>query len=299
MTFRRCVVVGGGGAVGAMFADLLRQSGSDPLIVDLVPGGTDPVRWLVADITDPDPASAEAITRADLVLLAVHEQVALKAVGPVTDLMRPGAVLADTLSVKTRMAAELEARAIDIQHVGLNPMFAPAAGMPGRPVAAVVTRDGPGVTALLGLVERWGGRLVRCTPEQHDRTTAASQALTHAMILSFGLALPKLGVDVEQLTATAPPPHLTLLALLARVLDGSPEVYEEIQRVNPYANAARQALADGLRAFTSVVDDGEQGLDATFEDLRRLMGTGLGEHQKRCREVVRIIHQTGGGDTNQ
>jgi 4-amino-4-deoxyprephenate dehydrogenase len=159
-----------------------------------------------------------------------------------------------------------------------------------------VTRDGPGVAALLALVERWGGRLVRCTPEQHDRTTAATQALTHAVLLSFGLALPRLGVDVTRLTATAPPPHLTLLTLLARVLGGTPQVYEEIQRANPYAASARQALRDALGTLTCAVDDAGEGLDATFESLRRLMGPGLGEHQERCREVFRIIHQTGGGD---
>ncbi|WP_306329219.1 4-amino-4-deoxyprephenate dehydrogenase CmlC [Streptomyces venezuelae] len=304
--FPRSVVVGGSGAVGGMFAGLLRESGSRTLVVDLVPppGRQD---CLVGDVTAPGPELAAAVRDADLVLLAVHEDVALKAVAPLTRLMRPDALLADTLSVRTGMAAELAAHAPGVQHVGLNPMFAPAAGMAGRPVAAVVTGDGPGVEALLRLVEGGGGRPVRLTAEEHDRTTAATQALTHAVILSFGLALARLGVDVRALAATAPPPHQVLLALLARVLGGSPEVYGDIQRSNPRAAPARRALAEALRSFASLVGDdparpgdpGDPGgvdgageLDGVFEELRRLMGPELAAGQDHCQELFRTLHRT-------
>lgn len=304
--FARSVVVGGSGAVGGMFTGLLREAGSRTLVVDVAPAPEERDSCLVADITAPGPELAAALGRADLVLLALHEAVALKAVAPVTRLMRPGALLADTLSVRTGMAAELAAHAPGVEHVGLNPMFAPAAGMAGRPVAAVVTRDGPGVAALLRLVERGGGgRPVRLSAEEHDRTTAATQALTHAVIVSFGLALDRLGVDVRTLTAAAPPPHQVLLALLARVLGGRPEVYGEIQWSNPRAASARRALADALRSFASLVGDdhdlgnrdgagnrGATGLDGVFEELRRLMGPELAAQQDHCRELFRTIHHT-------
>ncbi|MFD9976019.1 4-amino-4-deoxyprephenate dehydrogenase CmlC [Streptomyces sp. NPDC059017] len=305
--FARSVVVGGSGAVGGMFTGLLREAGSQTLVVDVAPPPEERDSCLVADVTAPRPELAAALGRADLVLLAVHEAVALKAVAPVTRLMRRGALLADTLSVRTGMAAELAAHAPGVEHVGLNPMFAPAAGMAGRPVAAVVTRDGPGVAALLRLVERGGGRPVRLSAQEHDRTTAATQALTHAVIVSFGLALARLGVDVRTLTAAAPPPHQVLLALLARVLGGSPEVYGEIQWSNPRAVSARRALADALRSFASLVGDdpdrdldnrdgdghrGATGLGGVFEDLRQLMGPELAARQDHCRELFRTIHRT-------
>lgn len=279
----RCVVAGGRGAVGAMFVRLLIGSGVETSIVDTVDG---------VDIAAGGPAIAEA----DLVVLAVPEPVAIKAARTVAELMRPGAVLADTLSVKTRMAAELAGTTVE--HVGLNPMFAPSLGMTDRPVGAVVTRDGPRVRALLRLIEDWGGRPVRFTAEEHDRTTAVSQAMTHAAILSFGLAVAESDVDFDRLAASAPPPNLALLALLARVLDGSPEVYREIQSANPHAVSARRALAEALRSFAGVVEGDGEGLAATFDRLRRLMGPDLGRHQYRCREIFTIIHHSGGGDPN-
>ncbi|WP_431780378.1 prephenate dehydrogenase dimerization domain-containing protein [Streptomyces chumphonensis] len=298
--FTRSVVVGGNGAVGGMFTELLREAGSRALVVDVVPPPGRRDDCLVADVTAPEPELAEVLRRADLVLLAVHEEVALRAVVPVTRLMRPGALLADTLSVRAGMAAALAAHAPGVEHVGLNPMFAPAAGMAGRPVAAVVTRDGPGVAALLRLVENGGGIPVRLSAEEHDRTTAATQALTHAVIVSFGLALTRMGVDVRTLTATAPPPHQVLIALLARVLGGSPEVYGEIQWGNPQAASARGALAEALRSFGSLVGDapdgdggrGAEGLDCAFQELRRLMGPELAAQQEHCRELFRTIRPT-------
>ncbi|MEU3404180.1 prephenate dehydrogenase dimerization domain-containing protein [Streptomyces sp. NPDC006670] len=289
--FARSVVVGGSGAVGGMFAGLLREAGSQTLVVDLVPPAREAGPCLTADVTAPGPELAAALGRADLVLLAVHEEVALRAVAPVTRLMRPDALLADTLSVRTGMAERLAARAPGVEHVGLNPMFAPAAGLTGRPVAAVVTKDGPGVTALLRLVERAGGRPVRLSAEEHDRTTAATQALTHAVILSFGMALAGLGVDIGTLTATAPPPHRVLLALLARMLGGSPEVYGDIQRANPQAAGARRALADAVRSFGPQAG-GDLGLEGVFEELRRLMGPELAARQDDCRELFRTIHRS-------
>ena len=157
-------------------------------------------------------------------------------------------------------------------------------------VAAVVTRGGPGATALLQLVESWGGRVVRYTPEEHDRTTAATQALTHAAVLSFGLALAQLGTEADQLAGPAPPPYLAMLALLARITGGSPAVYWDIQQANPYAALARQALAEGLGTLADAVENGEAGMAAVFDDLRALLGSGFEEHWRRARQLLMTTH---------
>ncbi len=287
MTPRSAVVAGGRGAVGAMLTGLLRGSGVPTTVIDLHPGDHESI---TGDITKPDATVAETVGRAELVVLAIPEPVALRALDPLAGLVRPGAVLADTLSVKSRFAARLVGLPTGIEQVGLNPMFAPDLGMAGHTVAAVVTRGGPGTTALLQLVESWGARVVRCTPEEHDRTTAATQALTHAAVLSFGLALAHMGTDADQLAGTAPPPHLAMLALLARITGGSPEVYWDIQQANPFAAQARQALAEGLGTLAAAVESGEAGMAAVFDDLRALLGTGFEKHWRRARELLTTTH---------
>ncbi|QNS09216.1 prephenate dehydrogenase/arogenate dehydrogenase family protein [Streptomyces xanthii] len=268
--FEHCVVAGGTGAVGRMFADRLAASGAEVLCVD--PAATGPGA-VADDICAPGPATARALAGADLVLLAVPEAVALDAVRPVTRLMRTGALFADTLSVKEGVARRLRAEAPGVQAVGLNPMFAPSLPLPGRPVAAAVVTDGPAVRDLLALIADWGGQVVETTPDEHDRQTAAQQAATHAAVLAFGLALGELGADVAALRATAPPPHRTLLELLARVASGTPEVYWDVQAANPHAEAARQAVGRGLeRLGRAVAGHRPEAFEALFDELRSTLG---------------------------
>ncbi|MEU6084101.1 prephenate dehydrogenase/arogenate dehydrogenase family protein [Streptomyces sp. NPDC047108] len=280
---RRCVLAGGSGAVGGLFTGLLTGAGIDVCVVDPAPPAAGAVvRHLPGDVTAPDEALRAELAATDLLLLAVPEEAALEAVRATAGSLRPGALLADTLSVKTRIAAAVADRAAGREAVGLNPMFAPSLGLDGRPVAAVVLRDGPLVTELLALVTGNGGRVVRVGAERHDRLAAASQALTHATVLAFGHALAGLDVDIEELAALAPPPHAALLALLARIASGTPEVYWDIQSANPYAGRAREALASGAARLEDITRDGDEKAFAHF--LHELSG-GLGDRLPHYRDL--------------
>ncbi|WP_329582732.1 prephenate dehydrogenase/arogenate dehydrogenase family protein [Streptomyces sp. NBC_01361] len=268
--FEHCVVAGGTGEVGRMFAGRLADSGAQVLCLD--PAASAPAA-LADDIRAPGPEAARAIAAADLVLLAVPEPVALDAIGPVTRLMRTDALFADTLSVKGGIAERLHALAPGIQAVGLNPMFAPSLPLPGRPVAAATVTDGPAVRAFLALIAGWGARVVEMSAQEHDALTAAQQAATHAAVLAFGLALGELGADVGALRATAPPPHRTLLQLLARISSGTPEVYWDVQSGNPHAQAARRAVGHGLERLGRAVASGDpSAFETLFEELRATLG---------------------------
>ncbi|MFF4188940.1 aminotransferase class I/II-fold pyridoxal phosphate-dependent enzyme [Streptomyces sp. NPDC001691] len=278
LTLGRCIVVGAG-AVGAMFARLLTHSGADVLVVDLAPsspGSPSPTPFLQGDVTDVDAEFAHELGRADTVLLAVPEQAALSAVKPLTGLLRPGTLLVDTLSVKTPLISLVRESADALEAVSLNPMFAPSLGIEGRPVATVVVNEGPRGRELLRLIEGWGGRVVRVDEHDHDRLAAASQALAHAAVLGFGLAVSRLDVNIGELRAIAPPPAAMLLALLARITAGSPEVYWDVQAANPEAPAAREALAAGLRRIADHLG-GVADFTTLLDECRDFLGSH-GEH---------------------
>lgn len=280
---RRCVVVGGTGAVGGMFASLLIGSGAEVCVIDIQSPAT-AVQFERSDITNPAPNVRTAIKTADLVLLAVPERVALAAIALVAAEMRQEALLAHTLSVQSPIATVVRSLELRIQMVGLNPMFAPSLDIAGRPVTATILNDGPRVSELLRLVSAWGGRVVRLEAEEHDRITAATQVLTHAAVLAFGLALADLDVDITLLSTLAPPPHAALLALLARIVSGTPEVYWDIQSANPQAPLARAALASGLdRLITSTKE--EAAFAAVQQEGRKVLGTELERYQHACAQI--------------
>jgi prephenate dehydrogenase len=253
---RRCVVAGGAGAVGGLMVDLLLGAAADVVAVDVAPPAdvVPACEYVRGDVSEMEPALVAELGRADIVVLALPEDVALAAVPGLAWRLRPGALLVDTLSVKTGIVAALARHAGHLEAVSLNPMFAPDLGFEGRAVAAVVLRDGPSVRALLDAIGHRGGRVAEVGADEHDAIAAVTQALTHATVLAFGVALEELGVGVDDLAPMATPPHVTLLALLARISSGKAETYWHVQADNPHARRARGALAAGLATVCDAVD---------------------------------------------
>ncbi len=292
----RSVVVGGG-AVGGALARLLTGSGYHVDMVDTavdsvarhMPPG-DAVQFAVGDITDPTPALLALIDRAEMVVLAVPEQVALAAMDRVVGAMADGALLVDTLSVKSRFVPAVQAAAPHLEVVSLNPMFTPSLGVAGQSFAVVMVHDGPRAQNLLWMIGEWGGRVVRVTAAEHDRATAAVQVLPYAAVLAFGLALAGLEMDVADLDALAPLPYRTLLGLLARIVSGTPEVYWEVQSANPDGSRARAELADALRWLAEMVgSDDQAGFGSTVKHLRDFLGSELEHHREICARVFATI----------
>lgn len=293
---RYCVV--GAGAVGSMLADLARSGGDTVTVIDRADGAAGMVGDVVlGDVTAPAPQVCAVLAASDTVILALPEAVAVAAAPTLDRIMRPGALLVETLSVKARV--HVVTRVLGRPAVGINPMFAPALGMTGRPVAAVVHRDGPAVDRFLGAVAGWGGRVVRLGAGEHDRITATTQALTHAVVLAFGLALAESGIaadgGMDRVAATAPPPHTTLLALLARIGSGAAEVYHDVQAGNPEAAGARKALAAGLSRLSETVERGDEDAFArVMADAVAPLGDRRDDYRALCADLFAQVPREGG-----
>jgi len=281
----RCLVAGGNGGVGRLFAGLLAGAGHEVICVDVAPdsGQAGPgIRHLTGDIAAPDGEVGKLVGASELVLLAVPERVALAAVPRLARSLRSRSLLMDTLSVKTRILEVYRGLDPGIEVLSLNPLFAPSLGINGRPIAAVAVSDGPRARALRAELAVWGARVVPVEAAEHDRLTASLQGATHAAVLSFGMALAAQGVDIALLRGLAPPPHLNCLALLARMVTGTPEVYWDIQAGNPHAVQARRALADSLRRLSTVIEAGDE---AEFQRIFSELSRFLGEHQSSLAET--------------
>ncbi|MCJ0905043.1 prephenate dehydrogenase [Rhodococcus sp. ARC_M6] len=278
------IVVGGAGAVGSMLVDLMRRDGRPVTILD----PADPDSPLRGDVTGPDDILLRALTSADIVILAVPETVALASLPTLVRAVRPDALIVDTLSVKSRMSVAVENSGRTGEFLGVNPMFRPSLGPAGRPIIAVPYIDGPRGTDLVESLRTWGAIVSVMDPNRHDRLAAATQALTHASVLAFGLALGELGVSAEEVADVETPPHRTLSALLARIVNGEPEVYWDVQSGNPYAETARKALITACVRLDSATADLEN-----FSDVVKSASEGLGSRSEEldtlCRRVFEEI----------
>lgn len=274
------VVVIGGGAVGRLFAGVLADAGSVLTLIDLAPpaaakpGGAG--AHLALDARAPSRALSEALAEADCAVLALPEAAALAAVPHVLAALPAGALLADTLSVKTPFARAALAAGAPVELLSLNPMFAPALGFAGHAVLAVELAPGPRSRALLELLRGLTQVVTVPDAEAHDRATAVLQVAAHAGVLAFGLALAQLGADLDALLPAAPPPFLALLALLARIDAGAAETYADIQRANPFASETRDALAAALARLDAAARESDP---RHAEALVVQAGEPLGAHR--------------------
>lgn len=265
--FPNTVVAGGSGAVGSLFLDALAGGAARHLAVvyQRAPSPALPaVTALQDNLANPSARTLDLIAGCDLLLLATPEPVAIAAATALLPNLKPGTLVVDTLSVKSRYARLIDAITTDAELLGVNPMFAPSLGFAGRSVVAVPYRCAGQAEDFLAFVAAQGADVVRLDAEAHDRACVALQAATHASVLCFGMALVAGSYDLVAAERIIPPPHRTLLALLARIVSADPEVYRDIQAANPYAAEARAGLIEVHRRFEDIVaaDDPEM-----FRDL--------------------------------
>lgn len=277
----RIALVGGNGAVGRLFAGALAAAGRDLVVLDAAPAphATLPpaAAYRALDARRPSAALREALADADCALMTLPEAAALAALPHVLAALPAGALLADTLSVKTPFARAALATGGAVELLSLNPMFAPSLGFAGHAIAAVELAPGPRSRTLLALLRGWARVVVLPDAAAHDRATAALQVVPHAGVLALGLALAQLEADLDVLLALAPPPFLAQLALLARIASGAPATYADIQRANPFAAEARAALAAALAQLGEAARDADP---TRMEALVAQAGAPLEAHRE-------------------
>lgn len=275
----RALVVGGSGAVGSLFREILAGEW-DVTVVDVrAPGSGWEGAWIEGGATDPQVLGAAGDH--DVIVLAVPEDVAIHFVEGAGGGLRADQLLVDTLSVKTDYLAAVAAHVERAGVLSLNPMFAPDLGLDGRSVATIRVRDNARSDPFLDLLTDRGGVLVSVEPDAHDRLTAALQVAGHAAVVAFGRTLARLGYDAGSAAALWTPPHRMLLALLARMGDLDPEVYRDIQTSNPAAAGTRRHLASAILEIEDVCGDPDRFRRYLDEAL-----TPLGDRRDELSELA-------------
>ncbi len=285
MLSRKVLVLGGLGDVGGLMAALLQSAGASVILVDARLGPVDLSQDLDAAWV---PAFAQALSEADLVLAALPEAVCLRAVDRVLGHMRSDALWVDTLSVKDAICRALTSAPAPAERLSINPMFAPALGWEGQCVAWVEVASGQRTAEIRAIVQGAGARIEPIDAAAHDRVTAATQVATHAAILAFGMALRQSGYDAETVWRLATPPHRILAALLARIVNGNPEVYGDIQSHHPSASQVRASLVAGLERLDSLAArNAGQEFVAEVASLRDLLSPASKELAELGERLVR------------
>lgn len=245
------VVVGGAGRMGRWFGRFLSAQGYDV-------GVLDPVAPEAAE------RARATLPRADLVVCSTPPA-ATATLYSGWCAAPPAGVVVDIASIKTPLVEPIgRLRATGARVASIHPMFGPSAMLLREADVVVCDTGDAGATAMVErLFQPTTARVVRLPLADHDRIMADLLSLAHASAIAFALALPESGHPVRSTTFKA------LESLAAAVVRESPDVYFEIQAMNPHSAAALERLRGAIDRIVAAVSARDTGRFSALMDEGR------------------------------
>lgn len=192
--------------------------------------------------------SLQAVSQADVVLIAAPVSSFERVVSQIARACKPGALIVDVGSVKvapSEIMRRLLPSHVDI--VATHPLFGPqsaATGIEGLKIAVCPIQGRQHARLAAFLRKALGLSVIMTTPEDHDRDAAVVQGLTHLI----AKVLLRMGPLPTRMTTKS---FDLLSQAISMVQHDAPEVFEAIEKANPYAETVRRQFFD-LAAGLSV-----------------------------------------------
>ncbi len=249
---KSAVIVGGAGRMGRWLGRFLSAQG-------YATGALDP-----AAAPEANAWARRAFASADLVVCSTPPATIVELYA---DWSRkpPAGVVVDIASIKSPLIEPIRA----LQRAGcrvasIHPMFGPSIVLLRDADVVVCDTGDPEATATVEkLFQPTTAHLVHLPLAEHDRVMADLLSLAHAAALAFALALPPAEHAVHSSTFQA------LESVAATVARESPDVYYEIQAMNPHSALALERLRLALdRIVATVTARNAQGFREMFAEAQ-------------------------------
>lgn len=249
------LVIGGAGKMGRWLVRFLESQGHRVRIFDPAPGAADPARAETL---------AEGLAGASMALVAVPLAATAAAIDAAVETGFRG-VVCDVASLKQHLGPAFErARAAGAAVASLHPMFGPGARTLSGRVVVVCDCGVPAATArVAGLFRDTAATLIELDLERHDRVAAWVLGLSHFVNLVFARALAASGLSAGELAGIGSTTYAAQLATTRSVVGESPELYFDIQRLNPFTPEVHDQAAAALGEWARCVASGDRDGFAT------------------------------------
>lgn len=285
------LVIGGSGGMGSLFCSRLGPFLKNAYSLDIHPTHSEGVKHLRGDASDLSEEAIEVLGKVDMVLIALHEEEALKALPGILKHMAPGALLVDTLSIKSPYMDYINKNKNHVEILSLNPLFGPSLDFAGQKIAVLKVKEGKRSEEFLKLLESFHCHLVFTNAEEHDEVMAICQALVHALVLGFGMSIMESKQSFEKIMELTTLPGKALLSLLSRMTTLSPETYFEIQKYNPYAEAKRKKTAQTLESLGNLsANGGSDKFKAILSNAKVVMQKDRIQLNEYCKKIFQALN---------
>ena len=263
----RALVVGGKGGMGSWIATFLAGQGHRVSVFD--PALAESPFHEIEELS-------EGVADADLVVVAVP-MVDTDSVLEEIASHRPSGVVAEMCSLKGHLQPVMQRlRAGGLRLVSFHPMFGPDLRMlSGRTIVFCSDAEPDDLALVRGLFEDTSAELVEMDIAEHDRRIALVLGLTHLSNLAYARALRGSGVRAEDLAKVAGETFTKQLGTTRQVIGENPELYFQIQALNPITEEVTNELIGAVKEWRNAVvtDDGDAFALLMRECRKYLAGT--------------------------
>ncbi len=193
-------------------------------------------------------SSLHTVSQADVVLIAAPVSSFEQLVSEIAVSCKPGALIVDVGSVKV-IPSEIMRRRLPnhVDIVATHPLFGPQSattGIEGLKIAICPIRGRQHTRLAAFLRKTLGLTVIMTTPDDHDQEAAVVQGLTHLI----AKVLLRMGPLPTRMTTKS---FDLLSEAISMVQHDAPEVFDAIEKANPYAETVRRRFFD-LAASLSV-----------------------------------------------
>lgn len=250
---RRVTVVGGRGAMGQFFVQQLSAAGH---IVNIL----EQDNWSRAK---------QLLDGADLALICVPIECTPNVVRDIAQYLSPTTALADITSVKAPIVQTMLAHHSG-PVMGLHPMFGPTVcSFQAQNIVACPGRKDEAFQWLLELFKQEGGKLMICTPEEHDNLMVTIQSVRHFVTFSLGIFLTDEGIDLQRSLEISSPSYRELIDMTNRLFSQSAELVADIMLFTQERREAIVKLADTFNRLANLaIQNDRETLISEFQSAQ-------------------------------
>lgn len=192
----------------------------------------------------PQASTFDEVTACDLVILSVPISEMEGTCTVLGQRVRPGQVVVDTCSVKTRpMQWMLREFPEGVDVLGTHPLFGPDSGkdgIAGLKIALCPARIAPArYDEICRFLKSLELVLVETTAEEHDRQIALSQAIFHLI----AQVMHRLDWGVKPISTPGPESFYRLVKTVQR---DTSQLFNDMERENPFAAECRKTFIEEL-----------------------------------------------------
>ena len=251
-------IIGGTGRMGSWFSDFFESQGFN-----------------VSSAGRKTEMTPSTLAReCDVVIVSVPIADTVEVIRELGSLVREDGLIMDLTSIK-KEPLEAMLRYSRAEVLGAHPLFGPEEeGSEGQRVVVCPGRGERWLEWLIGVFEKAGVKIVKMSPEKHDRLMGLIQGANHFSNLALALCAERSGFCIEELKDCSTRSFSQRIDRIKSMLKQPPELFESLIMDNPEAGKFIEQYHDSANKMIRVTRERDrEAFKEIFNSLKDFLET--------------------------